>query len=249
MTTEAEVKNGTDIKPFSVLKGQLKTAQRKLERTRVQIQNVLDAWREVSPEIPIASIEEAREMIADPGKFYRDAIINRDSERLKKFQSLLGSTFSLEKFAESAIQYPEKFSDVVNLSRLVPAEVKWDDYSFKDGQVSFGESFWNRQEGHTIFYARTAAQKKRLQYAQKLISTLKEMDNILHDDAEDLDIMHGKITYIFKRKVHVGPLPYPLRYETSYDENGLVLDIVPDEFFVMEGNRRVLSEHLLKKKK
>jgi hypothetical protein len=230
-----KVQEDSSLTPYSILKGNLNAQEKVHGKKRLQIQNALDLWNRIVPEHKISLIQEVQKMVNNPSEYYTALRTSDDQVRTDKLKEILGSVFDFKKFAESAIAYPEFFSELCQLCARVDRP-RWDLFTIEDGEVQLSARFYETQINKTVFIAVTPLQKKLLAHAQRGIEWLKEKDELIRLQAEEEGIEPSKIQRWIDRLDHIGVLPQGIRVDLKYDGFNLTQKIYQvDENFVTHG--------------
>lgn len=166
----------TVVEPFFVDDVLLSELEQSFRSARKTIQDALDVWRNIVGED--VSLDELRTIAKNPEAYYRakkvEANINANAPATA---ALISEGFSVETI-RSMQKLPDGFESVVATCAAVSTSgIDWRQFEVVDGKVQLAHSASEgikAAAGRAYFYAQTADQVARLEFARAIVKALSD---------------------------------------------------------------------------
>jgi len=212
-----------------------------LAETKANFQRAVDRltkavtlWQEITP-FTIESIEALKEISQDPESYYLNLVEKKQGSSEERLKKILGEMANVEEMVKT-VYLPKGFQQVVSVMEAIK-KTRWDLFTIQDGKIDFSQEWHDSQLKKCYFVCETDTQRKRLEYARKLVKQINESQKLLSLDIEERGKHPSSFSRNFSSKDYYGPMPTGLRLGITNRREGdeFIKEIEPDPHWVING--------------
>lgn len=235
------VSEKNEIKPFAENDTQRAAAWKDLNLKIQKVSLLIRLLNAQARFIKITSVDELKQFIQSPRETFANALLAQSNslpERLKK----LITEGKISAGGGRKVEIPEDFNQIEELAANLKEELSLKFIDIIDGEVIASPTFFEKQINKSCFFAITASQKRRLEYASQLLATLELQDEIFRSEIREANQKTERFERMIDEKVHIGPLPIALRYDVTSTSLGFEKKIALNESWIVFGSKREFPE-------
>lgn len=225
------------IEPFYIDRNAEREYAKTSTNVMEKLNRVCNVWQSVTGKA-ISSEEEFKTILEDPAKHWRSEKFQENVEQKKeRTLSLIDEGYAedeIQKLLKLPADFDEVFQAVKEVTRI---DVSWKTFTWVENGFQLSQYHLNRVDGQVYFHAVTPLQQKRLAKAKAVLAAIKDLEEVMIEEAEEAGIKQATIEKAIKERRYIGPLPYCLKSkpETGSPYINSFQEITINEQWVVRG--------------